>query len=210
MAGNTFIPFNFNPSSVFTSGSGVYTVPSNKYARVLLIPKVAADFGELYIKKSGGSETYSNTSVTNNNTSWPITQATHTLLTIASGYKARLTLISATISSSNGVANVAWTGAVPAAGTIITIPQNGSNSTGTISVDYTGPGNFTVQNVGAGNTNYSSSIINTKLYRTGEATPDVVDSGLNPAAIAAEIWLSSLDEISFEGGLIVDEYDKPS
>lgn len=209
---NTFVPFNFNPSNVFPYGTGTYTVPANKFARVLLVSKVAADFGELYIKKSAGSATYLNSSITQNSLfgTWPITQATHTLLTIASGYKYLNTRIVAAISSSNGAAIFAWTGASPAAGTIITIPQNSSNDTGTIAVEYTGPGNITLQNVGAGNTNYSSGSVTGYLYRTGEVLTTVVDSAVNPASIAGEVWLSAGDEISFEGGLVVNEYDQPS
>lgn len=204
------VPFNFNPINVFPHGTGVYTVPANTYARVLLVSKLAADYGELFIKKASGSDTYLNSSVTSNNTAWNITQATHTLLAISSGYKARVTLISASISSSNGAVIIAWTGSTPAAGTILTIPQNGSNSTGVISVDYTGPGDITQQNVGAGNTNFSSSIFNAKLYRTGEVMIDLPDSAINPASIAGEVWLSVGDQISFEGGLVVNEYSIPS
>lgn len=204
------VPFNFNPINTFPHGTGVYTVPANTYARVLLVSKLAADYGELFIKKSGGSDTYLNSSVTSDNTTWSVPQGTYTLLAISSGYKARVTLISANIASSNGAVIVAWTGSTPAAGTILTIPQNGSNTTGVISVDYTGPGNITQQNVGAGNTNFNSSIFNAKLYRTGEVMIDLPDSAINPASIAGEVWLSAGDQISFEGGLVVNEYAIPS
>lgn len=209
---NTLIPFNFNPTNVFPKGTDVYTVPTNKFARVLLVSKLAADYGELYIKRSAGSAAYLNSTITQNSLfgTWPIAQGTHTLLSIASGYKYLNTRIVAAISSSNGAAIFAWTGSSPAAGTIITIPQNSSNDTGAIAVEYTGPGNFTLQNVGAGNTNYSSGSITGYLYRTGEVLTTTPDSAVNPASIAGEVWLAAGDEISFEGGLIVNEYDQPS
>lgn len=208
---NTFVPFNFNPTNVFSYGSGVYTVPANKFARVMLVSPDNGG-GELYLKKSGNTETYLNTSVTTNVPfgSFPITQATHTLLTISSGYKYTNTRIFATISSSNGNAIFAWTGTTPAAGNLLTIPQNSSNDTGTIAVVYTGPGTFTLQNQGAGNTNYSAGGLNGYLYRSTESFPSAVDDSINPATIAGEVWLSAGDEISFEGGLVINEYDQPS
>ncbi len=212
MSGNVFIPFNNKPTAVYIKGASTYTVPANKFARVLLVSKISA-YGELYIKKSGGTAAYINTTEAKaypEDTTWPITQATHTIFSVASGYIFKMTRVHGTISSSNGSAVFAWTGSSPAAGNILTIPQNSSADSGTIAVEYTGPGNITLTNNGAGNTNFSAGTITGFLYRAGEVLTTTADDSVNPASISGEIWLAAGDEISFEGGLIVDEYDDPS
>ena len=197
------VPFNFNPASVDLHGTSTYTVPANKFARVLLVPITPA--GELYIKKSGGSAEYMTSSVTNNLTgSGNYPSPPYTLYTLASGYTARRTLISASIIASNGTVDFRYAGNI-----IITIPQNGSNSDSSI-VDHTGPGSFTWNVNGAGGVNFSGYTINLKVFRVGEVMPDTPDDTINPANVAGEIWLTDGDEISWQGGLIINEYVKPS
>jgi hypothetical protein len=201
---NSLFPFDFNPSNITGQGTSVYTVPANKFARVLLVARTTGSGGELYIKKSGGSTKYLNTSATSNITIITRAQGTFTLLSIASGYTARRTNVAVTIVSSNGTMDLKYGGT-----TFITIPQSGSNSSSSI-VDHAGPGNFEQVNNGAGNTNITSGSISLHVFRNEELMPDLVDDAISPAAIAGELWLSAGDEISFEGGLLINEYDQPS
>lgn len=196
------VPFNFNPAAVDIHGTSTYTCPANKFARVLLVPITPA--AELYVKKNGGSAEYMNSSISVSNNAWSGANGTNLIYALASGYTARRYNVAANISASNGTVDVKFGGV-----TFLTIPQNGSNSDTNV-VDHLGPGNFENTNNGAGTTVFNSTTFQARVFRTGEVMPDSPDDAINPANIAGEIWLTAGDEISWGGGLIINEYVQPS